>query len=117
MVEIQEITLSATPTQILWIDELRVIVSLPKSFCIVHVQSGLIQDFFAAGTGSFLTGDRNKVVNGISLIDARGLLLSRDSKYFFIVKSFSLPNRRLILCRIGYVHDKRSTIHNMGLNS
>ena len=83
MVEIQEITLSATPTQILWIDELRVIVSLSKSFCIVHVQSGLIQDFFASGTGSFLTGDRNKVVNAISLIDARGLLLSRDSKFFY----------------------------------
>ncbi len=76
MVQVHQVPLAATPSDILWIDELRVVVALPKSFSIIHVQSGLIQDVFSTYSSFKRTTNKHLV----SLMDDSGLLLTKDGK-------------------------------------
>jgi hypothetical protein len=68
---------------ILWIDELRVIVALSSEFLVIHVQSGAMQTVLSFQGGLFswiLPSARSANKPLLCLINDTGVLLTRESK-------------------------------------
>jgi hypothetical protein len=68
---------------VLWVDELRVIVAISSGFSIIHVQSGVIQHVLTFQKGLFsrmLPSSRSASKPLLCLLNDTGILLTRESK-------------------------------------
>src|SRR5690349_7146398 len=79
---LKEIPLISRAHNVIWIDELRLLAVLPKSYSVVHIESGLIQDVFWLSGSIAPSYVRRNATPVACLIADKGLLVAKDCEKF-----------------------------------